>query len=99
MNWMHDGDELDARQRRTGCTTEMNWMHDGDGLDARRRYFLDLTGIGNLSGFIISKNHPGTNHIISCLINQDQASGIAVLLVRVEKQRFRCFNPDPCNLV
>jgi len=37
MDWMHDGDGLDARRRRTGCTTETDWMHDGDGLDARRR--------------------------------------------------------------
>jgi len=37
MDWMHDGDGLDARRRRTGCTTETDWMHDGDGLDARWR--------------------------------------------------------------
>ena len=41
MDWMHDGDGLDARRRRTGCTTKTDWMHDGDGLDARRRLFLD----------------------------------------------------------
>jgi len=23
MDWMHDGDGLDARRRRTGCTTEI----------------------------------------------------------------------------
>jgi len=46
MDWMHDGDGLDARRRRTGCTTETDWMHDGDGLDARRR----RTGCTNRDG-------------------------------------------------
>ena len=55
MDWMHDGDGLDARRRRTGCTTETDWMHDGDGLDARRRLFLDplpsiLATRGNKTG-------------------------------------------------